>query len=112
MQIYDDYQQSEHAKKLFKIKQDIRKNFKIQQTKPCVSMDTQLRRCLKWALICLSTNIDEALHEIRSQVEGKSDSANALRAQLDEIKKFTRRDSWCLLIFQDIIILYLVFCAK
>jgi septation ring formation regulator EzrA len=49
-------------------------------------MDTQLKKVLEMGFDLPITNIDEALHEIRSQVEGKSDSANALRAQLDEIK--------------------------
>jgi uncharacterized coiled-coil DUF342 family protein len=85
MQIYDDYQQSEHAKKIVQIKRDIRKNFK-EYSAVRESMDTQLKKVLEMGFDLPITNIDEALHEIRSQVEGKSDSANALRAQLDEIK--------------------------
>ena len=86
MQIYDDYQQSEHAKKIVQIKRDIRKNFKEYSETVRESMDTQLKKVLEMGFDLPITNIDEALHEIRSQVEGKSDSANALRAQLDEIK--------------------------
>ncbi len=86
MQIYDDYQQSEHAKKIVQIKRDIRKNFKEYSEAVRESMDTQLKKVLEMGFDLPITNIDEALHEIRSQVEGKSDSANALRAQLYEIK--------------------------
>ncbi|HCD3006518.1 TPA: hypothetical protein NBM23_004923 [Enterobacter cloacae] len=86
MQIYDDYQQSEHAKKIVQIKRDIRKNFKEYSEAVRESMDTQLKKVLEMGFDLPITNIDEALHEIRSQVEGKSDCANALRAQLDEIK--------------------------
>lgn len=86
MQIYDDYQQAEHAKKILQIKRDIRKNFKEYSEAVRESMDIQLKEVLEMGFDLPITNIDEALHEIRSQVEGKSDSANALRAQLDEVK--------------------------
>ncbi len=85
MQMYDDYQQSEHAKEILKIKRDIRKNFKEYSDAVRKSIDVQLEKLLDTGFDLPITNIDEALHEIRSQAEGKSDSANALRAQLDEI---------------------------
>jgi len=83
--MYDDYQQSEHAKEILKIKRDIRKNFKEYSDAVRKSIDVQLEKLLDTGFDLPITNIDEALHEIRSQAEGKSDSANALRAQLDEI---------------------------
>ncbi|ELI7901187.1 TPA: LeoA/HP0731 family dynamin-like GTPase [Yersinia enterocolitica] len=86
MQMYDDYQQSEHAKNILKIKRDIRKNFKEYSDAVCRSIDAQLKTLLDAGFDLPITNIDEALHEIRSQAEGKSDSVNALRAQLDEVK--------------------------
>lgn len=85
MQMYDDYQQSEHAKEIRKIKRDIRKNFKEYSDAVRKSIDVQLEKLLDTGFDLPITNIDEALHEIRSQAEGKSDSANALRAQLDEV---------------------------
>ncbi len=85
MQMYDDYQQSEHAKEILKIKRDIRKNFKEYSDAVRKSIDVQLEKLLDTGFDLPITNIDEALHEIRSQAEGKSDSANALRAQLDEV---------------------------
>lgn len=85
MQIYDDYQQSEHAKEILKIKRDIRKNFKEYSDAVRKSIDSQLEKLLDTGFNLPITNIDEALHEIRSQAEGKSDSANALRAKLDEV---------------------------
>jgi esterase/lipase len=91
MQIYDDYQQSEHAKKILQIKRDIRKNFKEYSEAVRESMDTQLKKVHEMGFDLPITNIDEALHEIRSQVEGKSDSANALQAQLDESKIYAKR---------------------
>ncbi|HBO2588930.1 TPA: 50S ribosome-binding GTPase [Pseudomonas aeruginosa] len=86
IQMYDDYQQSEHAKEILKIKRDIRKNFKEYSDAVRKSIDVQLEKLLDTGFDLPITNIDEALHEIRSQAEGKSDSANALRAQLDEVR--------------------------
>lgn len=85
MQIYDDYQQYERAKEILKIKRDIRKSFKEYSDAVYKSIDAQLDELLDTGFNLPLTNIDEALHEIRLQAEGKSDSANALRAQLDEI---------------------------
>jgi hypothetical protein len=85
MQIYDDYQQSEHAKKILQIKRDIRKNFKEYSEAVRESMDTQLKKVHEMGFDLPITNIDEALHEIRSQVEGKSDSA-LMRCRLNWMK--------------------------
>lgn len=51
------------------------------------SIDTQLEKLLDTVFDLSITNIDEALHEIRSQAESKSDNAHALRIQLDEVIK-------------------------
>lgn len=85
MQMYDDYQQSEHAKKILKIKRDIRKNFKEYSDVVRKSIDVQLEKLLDTGFDLPIKNIDEALHEIRSQAEGKSDRANALRLQLEDV---------------------------
>lgn len=85
MQMYDDYQQSEHAKEILKIKRDIRKNFKEYSDAVRKSIDAQLEKLLDTGFDLSIINIDEALQEIRSQAEGKSDSANALRAQLKDV---------------------------
>lgn len=85
MQIYDDYQQSEHAKEILKIKRDIRKNFKEYSDAVRKSIDVQLEELLDTGFDLPISNIDEALREIRSQVEDKSDSANALRLQLEDV---------------------------
>jgi len=47
----------------------------------------QLEKLLNISFDFPISNIDKALHEIRSQVESKSDNANALRIQLDEVIK-------------------------
>lgn len=86
MQIYDDYQQSEHAKKILQIKRNIRKDFKEYSEDVRESMDTQLKKVLEMGFDRPITYIAEALDEIRSQVKDKSDSAKALQAQLDEVK--------------------------
>lgn len=85
MQMYDDYQQSEHAKKILKTKRDIRKSFKEYSDDVRKSIDAQLEKVLDAGFDLPIKNIDEALQEIRSQVEGKSDSANALRVQLEDV---------------------------
>lgn len=85
MQIYDDYQQSEHAKEVLKTKRDIRKTYKEYSDSVRKSIDVQLEKVLDVGFDLPITNIDEALQEIRSQAEGKSDSANALRAQLEDV---------------------------
>lgn len=85
MQMYDDYQQSEHAKKILKTKRDIRKSFKEYSNAVRKSIDSQLEKVLDVGFDLPITNIDEALQEIRSQAEGKSDSANALRVQLEDV---------------------------
>lgn len=85
MQMYDDYQQSEHAKKILKTKRDIRKSFKEYSDDVRKSIDAQLEKVLDAGFDLPTKNIDEALQEIRSQVEGKSDSANALRVQLEDV---------------------------
>lgn len=85
MQIYDDYQQSEHAKEILKIKRDIRKSFKEYSDDVGKSIYAQLDNLLDTGFNLPITNIDKALHEIRSHAESKSDSANALRVQLDEV---------------------------
>lgn len=85
MQMYDDYKQSEHAKEILKIKRDIRKNFKEYGDTVRKSIDTQLEKLLDTGFDQSIANIDEALHEIRAQSDGKSDSANALRAELDAV---------------------------
>lgn len=85
MQMYDDYQQSEHAKKILKTKRDIRKSFKEYSDDVRKSIDAQLENVLDAGFDLPTKNIDEALQEIRSQVEGKSDSANALRVQLEDV---------------------------
>jgi len=87
MQMYDDYQQSEHAKEILKIKRDIRKNYREYIAIVHQSIDMQLEKLLNISFDLPISNIDEALHEIRSQVESKSDNANALRVQLDEVIK-------------------------
>lgn len=91
MQIYDDYQQAEHAKETLKIKRDIRKNYKEYSETVRESIDTQLKKVFEMGFDLPIANIDEALHEIRSQVEGKSDSANALRAQLNEVNDLRKK---------------------
>jgi tRNA U34 5-carboxymethylaminomethyl modifying GTPase MnmE/TrmE len=88
MQMYDDYQQSEHAKEILKIKRDIRKSFKEYSDAVRKSIDAQLEKLLDTGFDLPITNIDEALQEIRSQAEGKSDSANALRLQLEDVVLF------------------------
>ncbi|WP_144958064.1 GTPase [Pseudomonas oryzihabitans] len=85
MQMYDDYQKSEHAKEILKIKRDIRKNFKEYSDAVRKSIDVQLEKLLNNGFDLPITNINEALQDIRLQAEGKSDSANALRAQLNEV---------------------------
>ena len=85
MQMYDDYQQSEHAKEILKIKRDIRKSFKEYSDAVRKSIDAQLEKLLDTGFDLPITNIDEALQEIRSQAQGKSDSANALRVQLEDV---------------------------
>ncbi|MWP47989.1 LeoA/HP0731 family dynamin-like GTPase [Gilliamella sp. Pas-s27] len=85
MQIYDDYQQSEYAKEMLKVKREIRKNFKEYSDTACKSIDEKLDKLLDIGFNLPLKNIDEALHEIRSQSENKSDSVNALRVQLNEI---------------------------
>lgn len=85
MQMYDDYQQSEHAKMILKIKRDIRKSFKEYSDDVRKSIDAQLEKLLNTGFDLPITNIDEALQEIRSQAEGKSDSVNALRLQLEGV---------------------------
>ncbi|MNF35000.1 hypothetical protein D3C84_158550 [compost metagenome] len=85
MQIYDDYKQSEHAKEILKIKRDIRKNFKEYGDAVRKSIDVQLEKLLDTGFDQSIANIDEALHEIRAQSDGKSDSANALRTELDAV---------------------------
>ncbi|MNQ39959.1 hypothetical protein D3C85_535980 [compost metagenome] len=85
MQIYDDYKQSEHAKEILKIKRDIRKNFKEYGDAVRKSIDAQLEKLLDTGFDQSIANIDEALHEIRAQSDGKSDSANALRTELDAV---------------------------
>lgn len=85
MQMYDDYQQSEHAKEILKTKRDIRKSFKEYSDAVRKSIDAQLEKVLYAGFDLPIMNIDEALQEIRSQAEGKSDSANALRVQLEDV---------------------------
>jgi GTPase SAR1 family protein len=85
MQMYDDYQQSEHAKEILKIKRDIRRNFKEYSDAVSKSIDTQFEKLLDTGFDQSIANIDEALHEIRAQSDEKSDSANELRAQLDAV---------------------------
>lgn len=85
MQMYDDYQQSEHEKEILKIKRNIRKSFKEYSDDVRKSIDAQLEKLLDTGFDLPITNIDEALQEIRSQAQGKSDSANALRAQLEDV---------------------------
>jgi hypothetical protein len=85
MQMYDDYQQSEHAKEIIKIKRDIRKSFKEYSDIVCRSIDAEFEKLLDTGFSLPITNIDEALQELRSQTEGKSDSANALRLQLEDV---------------------------
>lgn len=87
MQVYDDYQQSEHEKEIRKIKRDIRKNFKDYSDSVRKSIDTQIEKLLDKGFDQSIVNIDEALHEIRAQSVDKSDSANALRAELAEVTK-------------------------
>lgn len=87
MQMYDDYQQSEHEKEIRKIKRDIRKNFKDYSDSVRKSIDAQVEKLLDKGFDQSIVNIDEALQEIRAQSVDKSDSANALRAELAEVTK-------------------------
>lgn len=87
MQVYDDYQQSEHEKEIRKIKRDIRKNFKDYSDSVRKSIDAQVEKLLDKGFDQSIVNIDEALQEIRAQSVDKSDSANALRAELAEVTK-------------------------
>lgn len=87
MQMYDDYQQSEHEKEIRKIKRDIRKNFKDYSDSLRKSIDAQVEKLLDKGFDQSIANIDEALQEIRAQSANKSDSANALRAELAEVTK-------------------------
>ncbi|WP_204359613.1 hypothetical protein [Marinomonas primoryensis] len=87
MQMYDDYQQSEHVKKILKIKRDIRKSFKDYSDAVHESIDVQIEKLLNTSFDLAITNIDEALQEKRSQAEDKSDSANAFRVQLEGVVK-------------------------
>lgn len=90
MQIYDDYQQSEHSKEILRIKRDIRKSFKEYGAGVRKSIDMQLEKLLNTGFDQSIANIDQALYEIRSLAEGKSESANALRAQLSEVVKLRK----------------------
>nr|WP_294863889.1 GTPase domain-containing protein [uncultured Pseudogulbenkiania sp.] len=90
MQIYDDYQQAEHAKKIIKIKRGIRKNFKEYSDAVRKSIDAQFEKLLEMGFDQPIANIDEALHEIRAQSDCKSDSANALQAQLNKVIKLRK----------------------
>lgn len=85
MQMYDDYQQSENAKEILRIKRDIRKSYKEYSDAVRKNIDAQLVKLLDTGFDLPIANIDEALQEIRSQAEGKSDSANTLRFQLDDV---------------------------
>ena len=87
MQVYDDYQQSEHEKEIRKIKRDIRKNFKDYSDSVRKSIDAQVEKLLDKGFDQSIVNMDEALREIRAQSVDKSDSANALRAELAEVTK-------------------------
>lgn len=85
MQMYDDYQQSEHTKEIIKIKRDIRKNFKEYSDSVRKSIDVQLEELLDSVFDQSIANIDEALFEIRDQAARKSDIANLLRDQLKDV---------------------------
>lgn len=87
MQILDDYQQEEHAKKVLQIKRDIRKSFREYGDSVRKAMDTQALGFLEIGFDQPITNIDQALQEIRAHASTKSDSVNALRIQLNEINK-------------------------
>jgi GTPase SAR1 family protein len=85
MQMYDDYQQSEHAKEILKIKRDIRMNFKEYGADVRKSLDDQLEKLLNIGFDQPITGIEGALREIRSESESKSDAIHKLREQLDDI---------------------------
>ncbi|SNY58546.1 small GTP-binding protein domain-containing protein [Arsukibacterium tuosuense] len=85
MQIVDDYQQSEHEKEIIKIKRDIRKNYKEHSNTVKKSIDAQFDKLLTIGFDQAIDNIDEALFEIRDQASKKSDAANSLRAQLEDV---------------------------
>jgi len=85
MQMYDDYQQSEHAKEILRIKRDIRKNYKEYSDAVRNSIDAHFEKLLVVGFDQSISNIDEAIQEIRVQADNKSDSAVALRTQLNEV---------------------------
>lgn len=85
MQLYDDYQQSEYAKEILRIKREIRKNYKEYGEGVRKNIDAQVEKLLDAGFNQAISNLDEALQEIRAQADNKSDSAIALRAQLTEV---------------------------
>ena len=85
MQLYDDYQQSEYAKEILRIKREIRKNYKEYGEGVHKNIDAQFEKLLDAGFNQAISNLDEALQEIRAQADNKSDSAIALRAQLTEV---------------------------
>lgn len=85
MQMHDDYQQEEHAKKLMQTKRDIRKSFREYGDSVRKAMDSQALALLETGFDEPISNIDQAIREIRAQADSKSEIANALRAQLGEV---------------------------
>jgi len=85
MQIYDDYQQSEHAKKILEIKRVIRRNYKEYSDEVIKSIYSQFDKLLSTHFDQLIDNIDEALLEIRDQVGHKSDISILLGLQLEDV---------------------------
>lgn len=87
IQIYDDYQQAEHAKKILQIKRDIRKTFRDCGNSVRMNMDEQLSVIIESGFEQPIKTIEQSLREFRMEAETKSSSTNAAHAQLDEIRK-------------------------
>jgi GTPase SAR1 family protein len=85
VQLYDDYQQSERAKEILRVKRDIRKTYKEYSDDERKNIDSQFEKLLVVGFDQPISYIDEALQEIRVQADNKSDSVIALRAQLNEV---------------------------
>lgn len=85
MQMHDDCQQAENEKKNLGVRRDIRKSYKDSSNEIRKNFDAQLKELFYSVFDLPISNIDKALQDIRSQDKSKSDSANALRVQLEEV---------------------------
>ena len=90
MQIYDDYQQAEHAKKVLQVKRDIRKTFRDCGNSVRMNMEEQLSAIIESGFEQPINTIEQSLSEFRMEAETKSNSTKAAHAQLDEIRKLRK----------------------